>query len=270
MFPILFRIPEAIPLLGGLPIYTYGVLVALAFLVGISWTLHEARLAGVDRERVADLTFYIIIAAIVGSRLLYVVIEWERYGTDPLAILRVWEGGLVFYGGLLGCLAISGWYTRRQGWSLRTTADLYMPGVALGHAIGRLGCLMAGCCYGRPVGGDPWWALHFPSNPVTLAPGGIPLYPTQLMESVTEGAIFLLLVWVRRHQRFSGQVFLSYLILYGVARSILEIFRGDSIRGYVIPGILSTSQLISIFLVGAAVVYYVRKLREPSCKKETP
>lgn len=261
MFPVLFHIPDAIPFLGGLPIYTYGVLVATAFLVGISWTLHEARLAGVDREKIADLTFYIIVAAIVGSRLLYVAIEYKRYLADPLALFKVWEGGLVFYGGFLGCLAISWWYAHRQGWTLRRTADLFMPGVALGHAIGRLGCLTAGCCYGRPVAGDPWWALQFPHNALTLAPGGVPLYPTQLVESVLEAIIFLILVGIRRRQRFTGQVFVSYLILYGITRSLLEIFRGDAIRGYVIPGILSTSQFISVLLVAAAIVYYVKQFR---------
>ncbi len=262
MFPVLFNIPQQIPLIGGLPIYSYGVLVATAFLVGITWILHEARLAGVSRERISDLTFYLLLAAIVGSRLLYILVEWRRYVADPMAILRIWEGGLVFYGGLLGCLVTSWWYTRRHGWSLLSIADLFMPGVALGHMIGRLGCLLAGCCYGRVVGGEPWWALHFPHHPLTLAPGGIPLYPSQIMEAVTEGLIFLILIWVRRHQKFSGQIFVLYLIIYGVMRSILEIFRGDAIRGYVIPGLLTTSQFISLLLVAAATVYYIRQLRK--------
>lgn len=260
MHPILFAIPESIPLLGGVTVYTYGALVALGFFCGILWILHEARLAGVNRDRVADLSFYLIVAAIVGSRLLYIVVEARRYLENPLDILKIWEGGLVFYGGLLACIGVAWWYTRRQGWSLRGTADLFMPGVALGHSIGRLGCLMAGCCYGRPVSGHPWWAIIFPHSESGLAPTGIPLFPTQLMESVGELLVFGLLVWVRRHKKFEGQVFLTYLVLYAVLRSILEIFRGDSIRGFVIPGILSTSQMISLLVVTVVIVYY-RRLR---------
>lgn len=261
MYPVLFRFPEAIPLIGGAAIYTYGVLIAVAFMVGITWTLREARRAGMDREKVLDLTYYVIIAAIVGSRLLYVVIEYERYVSQPLNIFKIWEGGLVFYGGLLACVAVSWWYTRRHQWSLRSTADLYMPGVALGHAIGRLGCLMAGCCYGKPVEGDPWWAISFPVSDVSLAPANMPLYPTQVLESLTELAIFAVLIVIRRHKRFSGQVFLTYLILYGLGRSLLEVLRGDAIRGYVIPHYLSTSQFISLVVVSIAVLYYWRKLR---------
>lgn len=257
MYPILLQFPEAWPVIGGMTIYTYGALVALAFLVAILWTLHEAKLAGYDRNKIADLTFYLIIAAIVGSRLLYVAIEYPRFVERPLDILKIWEGGLVFYGGLLACIAVSWWYTYRQGWTLRGTADLFMPGVALGHSIGRVGCLMAGCCYGRPVSGHPWWALVFPHGDATLAPAGIGLYPTQLMESATELVLFGILVLIRRRKKFEGQVFLTYLILYAIVRSILEIFRGDAVRGYVVPGVLSTSQFISAIVAVAAILCYL-------------
>lgn len=263
MFPVLWTIPESIPLLGGVTIYTYGALVASAFLCGIFWIMHEARLAGVDRGKVADLTFYVIVAAIVGSRILYVIVEYERFLAHPLDILKIWEGGLVFYGGLLACIAISWWYAKRQGWTLRGTADLFMPGVALGHAIGRVGCLMAGCCYGRPVSGDPWWALTFPYRESSLAPTGIPLFPSQPIESLMELMIFGILIAVRRHKKFEGQVFLIYLIIYAVLRSILEVFRGDMVRGFIIPGILSTAQLISLLVIIVSIVYYRRlKIQE--------
>lgn len=244
--------------MGGLTLYTYGALVATAFLTGILWILHEARLAGYDRNKVADLTFYLIIAAIVGSRLLYVLVELPRFISKPLDVFKLWEGGLVFYGGLLGCIAVSWWYTRRQRWTLKGTADLFMPGVALGHAIGRVGCVMAGCCYGKPVAGDPWWGLTFPHLDATLAPAGIPLYPTQIIESAVLLLLFGVLVWQRRRKKFEGQVFLTYLILYAVARSVLELFRGDAVRGFVIPGVISTSQFISAIVVVAALVYYGR------------
>jgi phosphatidylglycerol:prolipoprotein diacylglycerol transferase len=263
MFPVLWTFPEGIPLLGGISIYTYGALAATGFLCGILWIMHEARLAGVNREKVADLSFYLIVAAIVGSRLLYMIVEYERFLAHPLDALKLWEGGLVFYGGLLACIAVSWWYTRQQSWTLRGISDLFMPGVALGHGIGRMGCLMAGCCYGKPVAGDPWWAISFPHNASSLAPAGIPLIPIQLLESLVEFGIFLILVFVRRHKKFEGQVFLTYLIIYAFLRSVLELFRGDTIRGFIIPDILSTSQLISLLVIVASIVYYRRlKLKE--------
>lgn len=262
MFPILWHIPDSIPLLGGLNIYTYGVLAATGFLVGVLWILREARLAGVSRDKVADLSFYLIVVALVGSRLLYVIVEYQRFLKRPLDVFKIWEGGLVFYGGLLACIGVALWYTHREGWTLRGTADLFMPGVALGHAIGRLGCLMAGCCYGKPVAGNPWWGLTFPHNDFTLAPAGIPLVPTQLMESLTELTLFGLLVWVRRHKKFEGQIFLIYLILYALVRSVLEVFRGDAVRGFVIPGILSTSQLVSLLVIITCIVYYQKLIHK--------
>jgi phosphatidylglycerol---prolipoprotein diacylglyceryl transferase len=264
MYPIIFTFPESIPLIGGASIYTYGVLVATAFLIGVQWTLHEAKIAGFDVSKIADLTFYVVVAAIVGSRILYILVEWERYLDRPLDIFKLWEGGLVFYGGLLGGIAMVWYYVRRQGWSMAAISDLYMPSLALGHAIGRLGCLMAGCCYGRPVDGDPWWALHFPHLEKTLAPGGIGLYPTQLMESFFELLIFFLLVYIRRGKKFSGQIFLTYLLVYAFARSFLEIFRGDSVRGFVIPGWLSTSQFISLMVMIVGVYLYWRNWKKSS------
>jgi len=176
-------------------------------------------------------------------------------------MIKLWEGGLVFYGGLLACLVVATLYTRRQNWSLKQAGDLLVPGLALGHAIGRLGCLMAGCCYGRPVSGDPWWALTFPDRGVGLVPAGIPLYPTQIMESLLELSLFAVLILIRRRKRFTGQVFLSYLMVYAVLRSVLELFRGDAVRGFLIPGLLSTSQFISLAVFVACLVYYRRLSR---------
>ncbi len=266
MYPVLWTIPDSIPLLGGVTIYTYGALVALGFLLGILWILREARFAGFSRDKVADLSFYLIIAAIVGSRLLYVIVEYKRFVANPVDIVKIWEGGLVFYGGLLACLVVAWWYARRQEWTLRGIADIFMPGLAMGHGIGRLGCLMAGCCYGKPVEGAPWWALNFPKTASGLAPAGIPLWPTQLMESIVEFSLFAFLVWLRRRKKFEGQIFLTYLILYAILRSILELFRGDTVRGFVIPGILSTSQTISLVVVIACLLFY-RHFRGQENKK---
>ncbi|MBI1909329.1 MAG: prolipoprotein diacylglyceryl transferase [Deltaproteobacteria bacterium] len=262
MLPILLKIP--LPFLSHeIPIYTYGLLVATAFLAGIWWSAHEAKKVNLSPDFVFDLSFYIVVAAIIGSRVLYIVVDYDRYLSHPLDILKIWEGGLVFYGGLIAAIGTSLYYAKRKKTPFLVVADLFTPGVALGHAIGRLGCFAAGCCYGRPVTESHFWAVTFPHNGTSLAPAGIPLYPTQLMESAAELALFLILIALRRRKKFTGQIFLSYVVLYGISRSVLEVFRGDAIRGFVIPGILSTSQLISGLLISAAIIYsiYLKKRR---------
>ena len=261
MFPLLFNIP----ILGGIPIYTYGVLVALGFMAGISWSVHEAKIAGVNPNRVLDLAFYIILSALVGSRVLYIMTEWQRYLSQPLDVFKIWEGGLIFYGGLIGALLVSYFYMKRHKMPFLRTADFFMPGVALGHTIGRLGCFMAGCCYGgRAPEGSPWGVV-FPSNPFSLAPAGVTLYPSQLFESAASLLIFFILVLMRRKGRYqpqNGQIFLAYLILYSVTRSLLEIFRGGGSRNFVIDGWLSVSQLISVGLILMALIIYSRFRRQ--------
>lgn len=259
MFPVLFEIP----LFGGLRIYTYGVLVAAAFLAGILWTTHEAKLKGVSKERILDLTFYIILAALIGSRVLYILISWDQYAQNPLAVLKIWEGGLVFYGGLLGAIAVMLIYLRRHKMGFLPVADLYAPGLALGHAIGRLGCFAAGCCHGGAASDFPL-AIHFPDIPYSLAPTGIPLYPTQIMESLAAFLIFLFLVWFRKNHRgtFTGQIFSLYLLFYGIARTGLEIFRGEHARTNLIFYWLSVSQLISLLLILSALIIYVKRPRK--------
>lgn len=253
MHPLLFEIP----VLGGIRIYTYGALVASAFMIGILWTVHEGKLEGIKFDLVMDLSFYIIIAALAGSRILYIIVDYQRYLDHPIDALKIWEGGLVFYGGLIAAMLTSFYYLRKHRTSFLLVADLFMPGVALAHAIGRLGCFAAGCCYGREAPGFPL-AVVFPQSPLSLAPTGIPLYPSQLLESATELLIFFILVFLRRRKSFNGQIFLIYLVLYGVSRSILETFRGDSIRGYIIPHWITTSQLISGLLIAGCLLLYLR------------
>ncbi|MBI2346738.1 MAG: prolipoprotein diacylglyceryl transferase, partial [Deltaproteobacteria bacterium] len=247
-----------IPIFGGLKIHTYGVLVALGFLVGMWWVSHEAEQVGEDPRRATDLVFYIIIAAIVGSRIAHVLlIERDRFLADPLMIVRIWEGGLVFHGGLVGAVAVSIWYTRRHGRSFWRYADLFAPAIALGHSLGRLGCLAAGCCHGAPVAAAHWWTLTFPPNPQGSAPPGLPLYPTQLIESSGEFLIFLFLVLFRRRLRVPGQLFACYLFLYGILRFFNEGLRGEETRYYLIGHQWTAAQEISLLAVSAAALLWV-------------
>ncbi len=258
MYPVLFTIP----VLGGLKLHTYGLMVALGFLVGIFWVGRESKRVGMSSEKLMDLAFYIIVSAIIGSRLLYVLVEepgmlWSK----PLEFFKVWEGGLVFYGGLIGAVVTSVWYMWKHQLNFWKVADIFMPGVAIGHAIGRLGCFAAGCCYGKAAPHSTWWTVVFPLEGEGLAPGGIPLYPTQLMESGAELVIFLILVYFSRKKKFDGQILLMYLILYSIVRTILEMLRGDFSRGFVF-GEVSTSQFVSFIIIISAIVCWAIRSRK--------
>jgi phosphatidylglycerol:prolipoprotein diacylglycerol transferase len=252
MYPILFKI-------GPLTIHTYGVILAIAFLTGISLAVRQAKVEGEDPEKIFDLCFYIVLAAILGSRLLFVLINYRFYLENPLNILKLWKGGLVFYGGLLGALAVGSWYIKRHQLPLWKLADILAPSIAVGQAIGRLGCFAAGCCYGKET--DVAWAVTF-ADPYCLAPTGISRHPTQLYSSGTALLIFFLLLIVYRFHRFRGQVFWSYVALYSVGRFILEYFRTDE-RGVIslLGQTLSTSQFISgiAFVAAIAMLLFLRK-----------
>jgi phosphatidylglycerol:prolipoprotein diacylglycerol transferase len=246
MYPRLFEF-------GPFTIYTYGVLLAAAFLLGLKLATVRARHRGLDPGRILDLGIYIIVAAILGGKLLLLVTDFSSFRANPAEILSLARSGGVFYGGLLLAVAVSFWYMRRHRLPLWSTCDVFAPGIALGHAVGRLGCLMAGCCYGKPTSG--WWGITFMdafTGDYVGTPLGVPLHPTQLYEVGAELAILGFLLWLERRSRnFAGRTFWSYILLYGVSRYLIEFFRGDP-RGTV--WIFSTSQFISVLLVPASVL----------------
>lgn len=244
MHPILFKI-------GPLTIHTYGVLVAAGFLLGLGLAVRQARKEGIPADKIVDLGFYVLLSALIGSRLFYILINASHYMKNPLEIFKIWEGGLVFYGGLLLAVPPVLWYVKKNALGLWGTADLFAPSIAIGHAIGRLGCFAAGCCYGKPAEGIPW-AVTF-TDPQSLATIGVPLHPTQLYESLGEFINFLILITLRRYKSFNGQLFFTYILLYSVLRFIVEFFRGDVERGFIVSQ-LSFSQGISILMFVVAVV----------------
>jgi len=246
MYPVLLKI-------GKFSIHTYGFFVALGFLTAILFAKHEAKRKGMDYEKIMDLCFYILLAAIVGSRLLYIAINLDMFLSDPLEIFKIWNGGLVFYGGFIAALITLIVYLKKQKMPLWKTADIMAPALALGHCIGRIGCFFAGCCYGKPC--DLPWAVTF-TNPATLAPVGISLHPTQLYSSASNLIIFGMLLLFRRYQKFEGQLLLVYIFLYGIFRSIIEAFRGD-FRGNIFGEMFSLSQVIGCTTAIAALVVIV-------------
>jgi phosphatidylglycerol:prolipoprotein diacylglycerol transferase len=258
MHPILFEI-------AGFPVYTYGLLLAAAYLLGLQFALVRARSRGLDANRVMDLGIWIIVSALVGAKLLLLVVEFEKFTADPAELLNLARSGGVFYGGLIAAVAVALWYLWRHRMPVWTVTDVFAPGIALGHVIGRLGCLFAGCCYGRPT--DVPWAITF-HNDFTArnvgTPLGIPLHPTQLYEAGAELVILgILLLGERRGRAFPGRTFWTYMLLYGISRFIIEFYRSDP-RGMV--GSFSTSQFVSILIVplSIAMLFFLSRRTNPA------
>jgi phosphatidylglycerol:prolipoprotein diacylglycerol transferase len=249
MHPVLFE-------LGPATIYTYGVLLAAAYLLGLKLAMVRAKARGLDQARVMDLGIYIIISALIGAKLLLVVTDFRTFISDPSELITLARSGGVFYGGLILAVAVALWYIRKVGLPTWTTCDVFAPGIALGHVVGRFGCFFAGCCWGKPT--DVPWAITF-TNPYAAAnvgtPLGIPLHPTQLYDAGAEALILaILLLTERRGKTYPGRTFWLYMLLYAVSRFIIEFYRNDP-RGSVL--MFSTSQFISLVLAPLSVVMLV-------------
>jgi phosphatidylglycerol:prolipoprotein diacylglycerol transferase len=246
MHPILFEI-------GSWPVYSYGVLLAAAYLVALQLAVARARRQGLDAGRVMDLGIWLIIAALVGAKLMLIVVDFDTFRRNPSDLLSIVRAAGVFYGGLLAALGAALLLVRRYRLPMWTTADLFAPGIAHGHVIGRVGCLMAGCCFGKPA--DLPWAITFTNPAAALnvgTPLGIPLHPTQLYDAFAELIILMVLLMTERRGRpFPGRTFWLYMLLYGISRFIVEIYRGDA-RGEQFG--VSTSQAVSLFIVPLALL----------------
>jgi phosphatidylglycerol:prolipoprotein diacylglycerol transferase len=252
VLPRLFHIgPFSLP--------TYGVLVATAYLVAIALLYRKAQAEGLPKEKILDLSLWVLTAAIVGAKLLLVIVDWRRYWENPRELIDVVQSAGVFYGGFLAASVVGIWYLRKHRLPAWKVADMGAPSIALGEAIGRWGCLAAGCCYGKETSGP--FHVTF-TNPLALArPLNVPLHPTQIYLSLNAFLIFLVLQWVYKRRTFDGEVFWLYVLLYSITRGILEIFRGDLVRGFVIPDLLSTSQFIGILtaLAAIAMLFYLSR-----------
>lgn len=251
MFPDLLSI-------GPFILHTYGLFVATGFLVGLLVTIKISKAEGIAAQQTMDIGFLMILAAIVGSRLMYVFMNLSYYLERPLDILKIWQGGLVFSGGIICVVLTVLWYTRRRRLSFWRMADLWSPGMAVGQAIGRIGCFMAGCCYGKPTKSE--WGVVF-TDPHSLAPLNIPLHPTQLYSSASGFVIFFILLLLHPRRTFNGQVFLWLLVLHSTARLFVERYRGDD-RGILLGSSMSITQLVTLaILIGAIVALFVFKRR---------
>lgn len=253
MHPILIE-------LGPVRLYTYGLFVALGFLAAVRLAAWRAKKknSAIDPARITDLFFVILISSLVGARLLYIAQNLPLFLDHPLEMLKIWKGGLVFYGGFIGALVAAVLFIRINRLPLWPTADLLAPSIALGHGVGRMGCFFAGCCHGRAC--DLPWAVTF-THPQALAPLDIPLHPTQLYAVTANLLIAAFLLVLDRKPGFAGRIFWIYVCLYGITRSIIEVFRGDE-RGAFVMDILSPSQTIGLAAALVALVMLARLYRK--------
>lgn len=269
MYRIIFKI-------GPFSLYSYGLMMALAFVAALYVSTLIAAKKGIERERIVDLATWIIIGSIIGARLWFVIENFAYFRNDLMGILRIWEGGMVFYGGLLGGAAAGLYYVKKNKLSVAMLADIIAPGFALGISLGRIGCFLNGCCYGKlsDICGIAFPAKDFPppyyqqlrDGLITSnAPHSLPVIPTQLIASGAALIIFGLLLFILRKKMRDGSMFSLFLILYGIDRFVVDFFRHYSADAMKL-GLISFSQLTSIVLILVGVVFlfliYNRKRQE--------
>jgi phosphatidylglycerol:prolipoprotein diacylglycerol transferase len=278
MHPILIE-------LGPLKIHTFGAIVAIGVIVAAFLSRWEANRRGMDGDLVLDICVKTALIGFLGSRLMYVALNFDYFAKNPLDVLAIWKGGLVWYGGFLTAFAFALWSFKRHGLPVGSAADTLAPAVILGLAIGRVGCLMAGDDYGKiiplePGEKAPWYALTFPDPPDPIlneagkpianprAPlmepefRGKPLYPTQPLMTLLGVTVFGILFALRKRLApYPGAIAALLLVLYPIKRFPIEMLRGDKVRGFLIPGVLSTSQAVSIpvLIIGLAVFLHILK-----------
>jgi len=242
-------------------LHTFGVLFALAVITALWWLVTAARRDGLKPDLLMSLGIWAVMGGILGAKLLLVLRTLPEYLAQPSQLwsLSFIETAGDFYGGFLGALVACVIYFRLHpelpAWR---AADLCAPAIALGQAIGRVGCFMAGDDYGSATNAP--WSVTF-TDPqaarVGGAPLGVPLHPVQLYESLICFALFLFLWWLSRRKQFEGEIILTYALLYAVARFLLEYFRGDVDRGFVFGGALSTSQVIALMVFVASITLLI-------------
>ncbi|MBH1989199.1 MAG: prolipoprotein diacylglyceryl transferase [Myxococcaceae bacterium] len=273
MHPVLVHIPFIHQ-----PIHMYGALILVGFLLALQVSKWYALKQGIQEQDVMDFAFWALLGGLIGARIVFIAVNWEEYFvTNPWTELgslgitipsafTFWQGGLVYWGGFLGGFAASIVYAWARKLPSLQFFDILVVGVPLAQVFGRFGCIASGCCYGRALSSPESIGLRFPagsaaydtlihSSELPLREYMIehahtwPLFPSQLLESAGSLVLFFALVYLANRKRFHGQLLLTYAAAYSVMRSAIELFRGDLERGYVLDGILSTSQFISLCVI---------------------
>ena len=257
MHPVLFQFKTPEFLNGILPdtisIYTYGFMIAIGVFLAYYYTAYHAkRQFGLSYDQTQVMIILIIIAAVIGGKFFIIFEDPGTYLTHPKKLLDNFGSGFVFYGSLIFAIPTVYLFIRHYKLPLLPMLDIIAGTTCIVHGMGRLGCFFAGCCYGKPT--DSFLGMNFKAGNHIDAN----LHPTQLYSSLLIWSIFIYLQYKRKRQEFQGQLFFTYLILYSIGRSIIEIFRGDENRGYVFNSPVSNAQLVSIFVLGIAIYFYVK------------
>ncbi len=246
--------------LGPLTVHGYGLMIGVGIVAALCLSWRRAKNRGLSQATVTSLFLWVLLFGFLGAKLLFLLTELPRVLQNPLPYLG--SDGFVVYGGILAGLAVLRVWSRRTGQPLGKWMDVVLPGVSLAQGFGRIGCFLAGCCYGRPT--DSWLGVTFP--PGSMAPSGVKLLPTQLFSSAGDLLICLILLWIDKKARRDGVVLDLYLILYSVGRFLIEFLR-DDYRGSV--GALSSSQFIAIFVFAGAALFGLYLYRHPTEEGKT-
>jgi len=239
MFPVICEI-------GPFTVYSYGLMLAIAFVVCLILFQRDAKRQNIHSVIVSDLLFWVLISGLVGARIFYVFLNLSYFTENPLEVIMLHRGGLVWYGGFISASLSGIWYLKRHSLPMLKMFDLVAPYIALGQAIGRIGCFLNGCCYGKPVP----WGVYFPVHAERL-------HPTQAYSSIALFGIFLLLRFLQNRKHADGQIFFMYVVLHSCSRFIVEFFRADTSK-FAIG--LSLFQIISIILCCGSLygIFYLR------------
>jgi phosphatidylglycerol:prolipoprotein diacylglycerol transferase len=251
MHPVLFHF-------GSFTLYTYGFFIALgAVLGGIYMWQQGKKRYGMTVDQANTLFLLLIFAGVVGGKLFLIFEDTSLYLSHPSELLS--KNGFVFYGSLITAIPVMLWYFKKNNLPVAGMLDVMAAVTCIVHGFGRIGCFNAGCCYGTPT--QSFLGVVFTDPTCQAQPLNVPLHPTQLYEASAIFLILIILLIIDRKKKFDGQVFLMYLILYAITRSVIELFRGDLERGFVIDNVLSYSQFISILMASAAIYFYVKLKR---------
>jgi phosphatidylglycerol---prolipoprotein diacylglyceryl transferase len=251
MHPILFKF-------GSYTVYSYGFCIAIGAILGFYYMYREGKKRfGMTFDQSNNLFILLVLAAIVGGKIFLIFEKPAYYFSSPIKLFS--GSGFVFFGSLLFTIPVMLWYFKKIKVPVLGMLDVMAIVTCIVHGFGRIGCFMAGCCYGIPT--DSFLGVMF-TDPVCQAePLHTPLHPTQLYEAAFIFILMAFLLLMQSKKKFNGQIFLTYLMLYSIGRSVLELFRGDIERGFIIKNILSNSQGIALIVITIACYFYVRLKR---------